>query len=78
MESLEIKYEYIQNTRGHVWKTNEQGSVDIFAFVSVQHNGPECILCGYKFCHRCTEGKAEIDCPAVKGQLPLPFGLKEV
>lgn len=44
---------YIQNSKGHLWKKNESGSVDIFGLEADPHNGPLCVQCGYAFCHHC-------------------------
>lgn len=53
------------NNRGHVWETDEDGDLNIFAHTSGdRHNGPRCVRCGYEFCHHCEEGAQE-DCSAV-------------
>lgn len=52
------------NNKGHVWQTDEDGDVEIFAYnPSEYHNGPLCINCGYGFCHHCEE-LPEIECSA--------------
>lgn len=54
--------DYVKNTRGHVWATDEDGVLDIFAYEGGDyHNGPKCVKCGYGFCHHCKEGPAK-DC----------------
>lgn len=52
---------YIKNTRGHEWAVDEDGEIDIFAFEIGMHNGPQCVKCGYGFCHHCHELPEE-DC----------------
>jgi len=37
---------------GHKLKRDD-GDVDIFAYYSGNHNGPECVLCGDSWCHHC-------------------------
>ncbi len=46
-----------QDTKGHVWKTAayDENEPDIFAYAVGNHNGPECVNCGYSFCHHCLE-----------------------
>lgn len=46
----------------HVWKLDEDGTVDIFAMEYANHNGPECVECGYSFCRHCTPEKWESKC----------------
>ena len=53
---------YELNPRGHVWRKDPDGTVDIFGLEVGNHNGPICINCGYSFCHHCQQGPAE-DCP---------------
>jgi hypothetical protein len=53
--------QYETESRGHIWRRNSQGEVDIFAFESGMHNGPLCDICGYAFCHHCHE-VPEMDC----------------
>jgi len=48
-------YDYEKETRGHIWKRDETGNVDIFAYDYDYHNGPRCIKCGYGFCHHCSK-----------------------
>ncbi len=57
--------EYETNTRGHIWKTDDDGAVDIFGYEYGTHNGPVCVVCGYGFCHHCKELPSE-DCTGVK------------
>lgn len=49
--------------RGHVWKIDDdlKGEIDIFAFEVGFHNGPECVKCGYVYCHHGDDGPQE-DC----------------
>lgn len=47
-------YETKRGARGHIWKRDEDGSLDIFAYnLSEYCNGPRCVKCGYGFCHHC-------------------------
>jgi len=57
------------NNRGHIWKTEEDGDVDIFGLEAGNHNGPVCINCGYAFCHHCQDLPDE-DCqkPAIDAE----------
>ena len=59
------------NNRGHVWKTEDDGEVDIFGNGADFHNGPLCIRCGYEFCHHCQELPSE-DCSAPNGSEKQP------
>lgn len=60
-----MSYPYEKRTRGHIWRRDEDGSLDIFAYNPRDpHNGPECIRCGYGFCHHCEVGP-EQDCNEV-------------
>lgn len=52
--------EKVNKNHGHIWKKDEDGSLDIFAYSIGNHNGYECILCGYGFCHHC---QTELDIP---------------
>lgn len=55
--------EYIDDTRGHEWKLDEEGKVDILGYnPGCPHNGPVCVKCGYGFCHHCHELPV-IECP---------------
>lgn len=58
---------YITETRGHVWKTDEGGEVDIFAYEGDGQycNGPRCVNCGEGFCHHCENYETPFDCSAV-------------
>lgn len=62
MSELDIQYDYMTNTKGHQWRTNEDGSIDIFGYDAGLHNGPICVLCGYSFCHHCSDGVAKQEC----------------
>ncbi|HEY4760799.1 MAG TPA: hypothetical protein VIH42_09490 [Thermoguttaceae bacterium] len=56
-------YQTKNGARGHTWKHDEGGSLDIFAYnVGEHHNGPRCIKCNYGFCHHC-KTLPEISCP---------------
>ena len=57
------KYETQEGSRGHEWKREENGDIDIFGVDSGYHNGPICVKCGYGFCHHCQRGPDE-DCTA--------------
>jgi len=46
----------------HLWKREENGNIDIFAFEVGFHNGPECEVCGESFCHHCEPGCYEGVC----------------
>lgn len=48
---------YEASPNGHVWKKDDDGHVDIFAHEVGNHNGPECVNCGYTFCHHCKYGE---------------------
>lgn len=37
--------------------------IDTFAYESGYHNGPRCINCKKEFCHHCTPGCYEEECP---------------
>lgn len=50
-----------ENCRGHVWETEDDGDINIFAMSEGHHNGPKCIKCGYSFCHHCSDGPKQ-DC----------------
>jgi Fe2+ or Zn2+ uptake regulation protein len=41
-----------KNTRGHVWKLNDRGHVDIDGS-SDFHNHVQCSKCGYVYCIAC-------------------------
>jgi hypothetical protein len=57
---------YEKDPKGHVWETNDNGEVDIFAYeAGDRHNGPRCAKCGYGFCHHCQKKPAK---KCVKGQ----------
>lgn len=42
-----------EKSRGHEWRKDEDGHVDVFAYEVGFHNGPVCVKCGYYFCHHC-------------------------
>jgi hypothetical protein len=53
---------YVKNSKGHEWKRDEEGDIEIFAYTNGDHhNGPRCVKCGYGFCHHCSDGPQE-DC----------------
>lgn len=58
----ELPYSAPKNRRGHVWKKEEDGDIDIFGMSAGHHNGPVCVKCGYGFCHHCHE-LPQMDCP---------------
>lgn len=49
----------ILSPRGHIWKADDDGTVDFFAldvedFESFGgHNGPRCTVCGFSYCVHC-------------------------
>jgi len=47
--------------RGHEWRRDKDGSIDIWGLEYEHHNGPVCVRCGYSFCHHCQTGPTE-DC----------------
>jgi hypothetical protein len=56
-------YKYEEHPRGHIWKVDDDGDLDIFAFACGPYcNGPRCVTCGYGFCQHCTNEEAEVDC----------------
>lgn len=55
MAKSKDKKHYSTHPMGHVWKRDEDGSIDIFAFGGGHHNGPACLLCDYGFCHHCRD-----------------------
>ena len=44
----------VRKNHGHTWRTNDDGTIDIFAYEIGNHNGMVCTKCGYSFCHLCT------------------------
>ena len=58
------------NTHGHIWQKDDDGSINIFAFESGNHNGPVCIKCGYSFCHHCQD-KVDQECQLDKKETEL-------
>lgn len=68
----------LENTRGHVWKTDTNfgiaalGYIDLFAMAAEYHNGPVCANCHYSFCINCEDGPQE-DCssPALAGNFAV-------
>lgn len=56
-------FPYETETKGHEWKKDSRGIVDIFAFhPAIYHNGPLCVKCGYGFCHHCQQLPSK-ECP---------------
>lgn len=63
--------EKVRESHGHEWETHydsdpdiydndERGNqINIFAYSSGYHNGPQCKNCGFSFCHHC-ENEMEI------------------
>lgn len=47
---------------GHLWKKDDQGRTDHFAFDHMYCNGPECLICGYSFCEHCHPEGYESKC----------------
>ena len=54
--------DYIENTKGHTWKLDEDGEVDDMSWGIGLCYGPTCIKCGYQFCVLCENGIARKDC----------------
>ena len=76
-----MTYKYEIESRGHDWKREEDGSVDVFGYDGGTHNGPVCTACGYGFCHHCQElpscdCDAIIDIIAVDIPAKLPAGIQ--
>lgn len=44
----------MNKTKQHSWIKNEDGEIDNWQyFCGEYHNGPECEICSYGFCHHC-------------------------
>jgi hypothetical protein len=65
---------YITNTKGHVWKLDEDGRVNEFAHEYEYHNGPVCVRCGYEFCHHCNDLPEKI-CPVTEREVNVLLDL---
>ena len=52
-------------SRGHVWKMDEDGETDTCAFSWEFHSGPICKNCLYEFCILYEKGP-QCDCPNVE------------
>jgi len=50
----------LRKQHGHEWKKDSDGNIDEFAMSYGNHNGPECVKCGYDYCQHC---KSEFDVP---------------
>jgi hypothetical protein len=61
------KRRYEIETRGHRWRLDEFGEIDVFGFEARNHNGPVCEDCGYGFCHHCQK-IPDRDCSARPAQ----------
>lgn len=48
----------------HRWIKDEDGKINTFAYAEGNHNGPECELCGFSFCHHCDD-RYEDECPVL-------------
>lgn len=46
----------------HDWKKDENGNIDYFALDYECHNGPECLRCGFSFCHHCDPEEIDSCC----------------
>ena len=46
----------------HVWKKNDDGTIDTFAYSYEHHNGPVCLVCGREFCEHCTPECYDQEC----------------
>ena len=64
--SSEYPYHTLLENLGHRLIRDESG-VDIFRLDAGYHNGPECELCGEKWCHHC-QPNAEPCEKAIKGK----------
>lgn len=52
----------------HTWATDQDGAIDYaihgwFDSDGVEHDGPQCVLCGYSYCAWCYQIAPEIACP---------------
>ena len=47
------EYWYVKNNKGHVWKTEDNGEIDVFGLDYETHNGPIRTVCDYAFCEHC-------------------------
>jgi hypothetical protein len=56
------KYPFEENPRGHIWRLDEYGEIDLFGLDYDNHNGPICVVCEDSFCHHCQAGP-DNDCP---------------
>ena len=57
---VEIKPSRKIFTRKHLWKKNNDGEVDEWAWECGYCNGPECEICGATFCVHCDKRNIEI------------------
>lgn len=55
--------EFITNPKGHEWRKNENGNVDVMAYSFGDCNGPVCVKCDFSFCQHCTGDKVTEECP---------------
>lgn len=52
-----------QGYKGHQWKEDEDGRVDVWVVNYDIHNGPECVNCGLSFCMHCFSADNIPECP---------------
>ena len=64
LEEIKIKRELKKpkHINKHLWKKDEFGEIDEFAYSVDYHNGPVCKVCGYSFCIHCHPEQIESDC----------------
>lgn len=55
----------LRDKHGHIWETDDEGEVDMFALSVNFHNGPRCSACEYSFCEHCEKefniSKCDVD-----------------
>lgn len=47
-------------TKKHIWKQDEEGNVDTWAWERGYHNGPRCIICSASPCEHCNPDYEEL------------------
>ena len=61
-----------ERSRGHTWKRDSSGEIDIFAIESGFCNGPQCTTCGFGECWHC----ARPNWPSIDCTHPMPEDAK--